>query len=77
MISNCKQNLTHTNKLLQALSDYNNLQVLGICQSKLDKDSMGYLGDIINGNINLRQLDLSWNQVTSLSKASHFNEITV
>ncbi|CDW82841.1 UNKNOWN [Stylonychia lemnae] len=65
VISNCKQKLSQTNQLLKALSDYSKLKVLALCQSKLDKESVLLLADIANGNTNLRELDLSWNEVTS------------
>jgi len=51
VISACKTKITQVNEMLKVLSDYNNLKVLAICQSKLDKDSMKYLGDIANGNV--------------------------
>ena len=51
------------NELLKKLSEYNNLKVLGISQSKLDKDSVNFLADIANGNTKLRELDISWNEV--------------
>jgi len=53
--------------LLKALSDYSHLKVLGLCQTKMDKDSMLLLGDIVNGNYHLRELDIAWNQVTAMN----------
>jgi Ran GTPase-activating protein (RanGAP) involved in mRNA processing and transport len=38
-----------------------------LCQSKLDKQSVKLIGDLVNANFRLRELDLSWNQVSSLS----------
>ena len=70
VISQCKTKLNQINDLLKVLSDYSNLKVLALCQSKLDKTSVQFLGDVANGNINLHELDLSWNEVTSLSKNS-------
>ena len=68
VISACKTKRSQINELLKVLSDYDNLNVLALCQSKLDKQSVKYLGDIANGNLGLRELDLSWNEVTALSK---------
>eukprot|EP00347_Sterkiella_histriomuscorum_P021600 403333417 len=67
VISNCKQKLSQTNKLLKRLADYSGLKVLALCQSKLDKESCLLLADVANGNPNLRELDLAWNEVTSLN----------
>jgi hypothetical protein len=41
--------------------------MLALCQSKLDKESCKLLADVANGNPNLRELDLAWNEVTSLN----------
>lgn len=70
VISGCKTKTSHMNELLKELSDYSYLRVLGISHNKLDKESMHYLADIANGNVMLRELDISWNEVTSLSKQS-------
>lgn len=67
MISACKTKLSQTNELLRVLSDYTKLKRLGFNQTKLDKTSMNHIADIANGNSDLIELDLAWNQVTSLS----------
>ena len=68
VISACKTKLSQINQLLKAMSDYTNLTSLALCQTKLDKESVHYIADVANGNTKLRELDLSWNEVTSLSK---------
>lgn len=43
----------------------------------MDKQSVKYIGDIANGNINLRELDLSWNFVSSIRKLNSLSLIGI
>lgn len=62
-LSGNKALVSHTDELCAGISGYRGLKELKLNDFKLSKEACESLSYVVLGNLNLQQLDLSWNQI--------------